>query len=162
MEPRHTISVWVENLPGVLSRVTGLLSGRGFTLESLCVAETMDPEVSRITIVSTGDEAITEQILKQLHKLINVIKVVDFSGLEHVEREMALVTVRAEGDSRAEVFRLADIFRCRVVDVSPTTYTLEITGNYAKMQAVLDNLKGLGILDIVRTGALAIQRTRKD
>ncbi|MGD0970043.1 MAG: acetolactate synthase small subunit [Desulfobaccales bacterium] len=162
MEPRHTISVWVENLPGVLSRVTGLFSGRGFNIESLCVAETMDPEVSRITIVSTGDEAITEQILKQLHKLINVIKVVDFSGLEHVEREMALVTVRAEGDSRAEVFRLANIFRCRVVDVSPTTYTLEITGNYAKMQAVLDNLKGLGILDIVRTGALAIQRTRKD
>jgi len=162
MEPRHTISVWVENLPGVLSRVTGLFSGRGFNIESLCVAETMDPEVSRITIVSTGDEAITEQILKQLHKLINVIKVVDFSGLEHVEREMALVTVRAEGDSRAEVFRLANIFRCRVVDVSPTTYTLEITGNYAKMQAVLDNLKGLGILDIVRTGALAIHRTRKD
>jgi len=118
MEPRHTISVWVENLPGVLSRVTGLFSGRGFNIESLCVAETMDPEVSRITIVSTGDEAITEQILKQLHKLINVIKVVDFSGLEHVEREMALVTVRAEGDSRAEVFRLADIFRCRVVDRS--------------------------------------------
>ena len=162
MEPRHTISVWVDNLPGVLSRVTGLFSGRGFNIESLCVAETMDPEVSRITIVSTGDEAITEQILKQLHKLINVIKVVDFSGTEHVEREMALVTMRAEGDSRAEVFRLADIFRCRVVDVSPTTYTLEITGNYAKMQAVLDNLKGHGILDIVRTGALAIQRTRKD
>ena len=162
MEPRHTISVWVENLPGVLSRVTGLFSGRGFNIESLCVAETMDPAVSRITLVSTGDEAITEQILKQLHKLINVIKVVDFSGLEHVEREMALVTVRAEGDSRAEVFRLADIFRCRVVDVSPTTYTLEITGNYAKMQAVLDNLKGHGILDIVRTGALAIQRSRKD
>jgi len=162
MEPRHTISVWVENLPGVLSRVTGLFSGRGFNIESLCVAETMDPEVSRITIVSTGDEAITEQILKQLHKLINVIKVVDFSGLEHVEREMALVTVRAEGDSRAEVLRLAKILHCRVVDASPTTYTLEITGNYAKMQAVLDNLKGLGILDIVRTGALAIQRTRKD
>jgi acetolactate synthase I/III small subunit len=162
MEPRHTISVWVDNLPGVLSRVTGLFSGRGFNIESLCVAETMDPEVSRITIVSTGDEAITEQIVKQLHKLINVIKVVDFSSLEHVEREMALVTVRAEGDSRAEVFRLADIFRCRVVDVSPTTYTLEITGNYAKMRAVLDNLKGHGILDIVRTGTLAIQRTKKD
>lgn len=162
MEPRHTISVWVDNLPGVLSRVTGLFSGRGFNIESLCVAETTDPEVSRITLVSTGDEAITEQIIKQLHKLINVIKVVDFSGLEHVEREMVLVTVRAEGDSRTEVFRLADIFRCRVVDVSPTTYTLEITGNYAKMQAVLDNLKVHGILDIVRTGALAIHRTKKD
>jgi acetolactate synthase-1/3 small subunit len=162
MEKRHTISVWVDNLPGVLSRVTGLFSGRGFNIESLCVAQTMDPEVSRITLVSTGDEAITEQIVKQLHKLINVIKVVDFSSLEHVEREMALVTVRAEGDYRAEVFRLADIFRCRVVDVSPTSYTLEITGNYAKMQAVLDNLKVHGILDIVRTGTLAVQRTKKD
>jgi acetolactate synthase-1/3 small subunit len=162
METRHTISVWVDNLPGVLSRVTGLFSGRGFNIESLCVAQTMDPEVSRITLVSTGDEAITEQIVKQLHKLINVIKVVDFSSLEHVEREMALVTVRAEGDYRAEVFRLADIFRCRVVDVSPTSYTLEITGNYAKMQAVLDNLKVHGILDIVRTGTLAVQRTKKD
>ncbi|MGO9578394.1 MAG: acetolactate synthase small subunit [Desulfobaccales bacterium] len=161
-EPRHTIAVTVDNLPGVLSRVTGLFSGRGFNIESLCVAQTMDPEVSRITIVSTGDEAITEQIVKQLHKLINVIKVVDFSSLEHVEREMALVTVRAEGEHRAEVFRLAEIFRCRLVDVSPTTYTLEITGNHAKMQAVLDNLKGHGILDIVRTGALAIQRTKKD
>ncbi len=162
MEPRHTISVWVDNLPGVLSRVTGLFSGRGFNIESLCVAATTDPEVSRITIVSTGDEAITEQIIKQLHKLNNVIKVVDFSGLEHVEREMALVTVRAEGEHRAEVFRIADIFRCRLVDVTPSTYTLEVTGNYAKMQAVLENLKVHGILDIVRTGTLAIQRTRKD
>ncbi len=162
MEPRHTISIWVDNLPGVLSRVTGLFSGRGFNIESLCVAATTDPEVSRITIVSTGDEAITEQIIKQLHKLINVIKVVDFSGLEHVEREMALVTVRAEGEHRAEVFRIADIFRCRLVDVTPSTYTLEVTGNYAKMQAVLENLKVHGILDIVRTGTLAIQRTRKD
>ena len=128
MEPRHTIAVWVDNLPGVLSRVTGLFSGRGFNIESLCVAETMDPEVSRITIVSTGDEQITEQIIKQLHKLINVITVVDLSTKDHVEREMALVTVKAEGSSRAEVLRLADIFRCRVVDVSPNTYSLEITG----------------------------------
>jgi acetolactate synthase-1/3 small subunit len=162
MEPRHTISVWVDNLPGVLSRVTGLFSGRGFNIESLCVAVTMDPEVSRITIVSTGDEQITEQIIKQLHKLINVIKVVDLSEVEHVEREMALVTMKAEGASRAEVYRLAEIFRCRVVDVSATTYSLEITGNHAKMQAVLDNLKAHGILDIVRSGAMAIQRSKKE
>jgi acetolactate synthase-1/3 small subunit len=162
MEPRHTISVWVDNTPGVLSRVTGLFSGRGFNIESLCVAETVEPEVSRITIVSTGDEQITEQIIKQLRKLINVMKVVDLSELEHVEREMALVTVKAEADSRAEVLRLADIFRCRVVDVSPTTYSLEITGNHSKIRAVLDNLKVHGILDIVRTGTLAIQRTKKD
>ena len=162
MEARHTISVWVDNIPGVLSRVTGLFSGRGFNIESLCVAETMDPEVSRITVVSSGDEQITEQIIKQLRKLINVIKVVDLSEQDHVEREMALVTVKAEGASRAEVLRLADIFRCRVVDVSPNTYTLEITGNHAKLQAVLDNLKVHGILDIVQSGTMAIQRSKKE
>ena len=162
MEPRHTISVWVDNIPGVLSRVTGLFSGRGFNIESLCVAETMDPAVSRITIVSTGDEQITEQIIKQLHKLINVIKVTDLSEQEHVEREMALVTVKAEDKSRAEVLRIADIFRCRVVDVSPHTYTLEVTGNHEKIGAVLTLLKNHGILDEVRTGTLAIQRQKKD
>jgi len=162
MEPRHTISVWVDNTPGVLSRVTGLFSGRGFNIESLCVAETMDPEVSRITVVSTGDEQITEQIIKQLHKLINVITVVDLSEKEHVEREMALVTVRAEDKSRAEVLRIADIFRCRVVDVSPSTYSLEITGNHEKIGAVLGLLKNHGILDVVRSGTLAIQRPKKD
>ncbi|MDP3182402.1 MAG: acetolactate synthase small subunit [Desulfobaccales bacterium] len=162
MEPRHTISVWVDNIPGVLSRVTGLFSGRGFNIESLCVAETMDPEVSRITLVSTGDEQITEQIIKQLHKLINVIKVVDLSELDHVEREMALVRVKAEDRSRAEVLRIADIFRCRVVDVSPNTYTLEITGNHEKIRAVLDLLKVHGILEEVRTGTLAIQRAKKE
>ncbi len=162
MEPRHTISIWVDNLPGVLSRVTGLFSGRGFNIESLCVAETMDPEVSRITIVSTGDEQITEQIIKQLHKRITVITGVDLSAKAHVAREMALGTVKAEGPSRAEVLRLVDIFRCRVVDVSPNTYSLEITGNHAKIKAVLDNLKVHGILDIVRSGAMAIQRTKKE
>jgi len=162
MEPRHTIAVWVDNTFGVLSRVTGLFSGRGFNIESLCVAETMDPEVSRITIVSTGDEQITEQIIKQLHKLINVRTVVDLSQQSHVEREMALVTVKAEDRSRAEVLRIADIFRCRVVDVSPHTYTLEITGNHEKIGAVLSLLKNHGILDEVRTGTLAIQRPKKD
>ena len=162
MEPRHTIAVTVDNLPGVLSRVTGLFSGRGFNIESLCVAETMDPAVSRITIVSTGDEQITEQIIKQLHKLINIIRVVDLSELEHVEREMVLVRVKAEDKSRAEVLRIADIFRCRVVDVSPNTYSLEITGNHEKIGAVLSLLKNHGIVDEVRSGALAIQRPKKD
>jgi acetolactate synthase-1/3 small subunit len=159
---RHTISVWVDNQPGVLSRVTGLFSGRGFNIESLCVAETMDPEVSRITLVTTGDEQIVEQIIKQLRKLINTIRVVDLCEMDHVEREMALVTVRAEDKSRAEVLRIADIFRCRVVDVSPTTYTLEITGTHEKLDAVLTLLKGHGILDIVRSGSLAIQRAKKE
>jgi acetolactate synthase-1/3 small subunit len=162
MEPRHTISVWVDNTPGVLSRVTGLFSGRGFNIESLCVAETIEPEVSRITIVSTGDEQITEQIIKQLRKLINVIKVVDLSQLDHVEREMALVRVKAEDKSRAEVLRVADIFRCRVVDVSPHTYTLEITGNHEKIQAVLGLLKVHGVLEVVRSGTMAIQRAKKE
>lgn len=159
---RHTISVWVDNEPGVLSRVTGLFSGRGFNIESLCVAETMDPAVSRITLVSSGDEQIIEQIIKQLRKLINTVKVVDLSELEHVEREMALVTIKAEEKSRAEVLRIADIFRCRVVDVSPTTYTLEITGTHEKLGAVLGLLKTHGILDVVRSGALAIQRSKKE
>lgn len=159
---RHTISVWVDNQPGVLSRVTGLFSGRGFNIESLCVAETMDPNTSRITLVTSGDEQIIEQIIKQLRKLINTQKVVDLSELDHVEREMAMVRVKAEDKSRAEVLRIADIFRCRVVDVSPTTYTLEITGNHEKIQAVLSLLKSHGILDIVRSGTLAIQRAKKE
>jgi acetolactate synthase I/III small subunit len=161
MEKRHTISVWVDNIPGVLSRVTALFSGRGFNIESLCVSETMDPEVSRITIVSTGDQQMTEQIIKQLRKLINTVKVVDLKEVDHVEREMVLVTVKAEGDSRTEVMRLADIFRCRVVDVTPSTYSLEITGNHAKIQAVLENLKAHGILDIVRSGVMALQRSKR-
>lgn len=159
---RHTISVWVDNEPGVLSRVTGLFSGRGFNIDSLCVATTMEPEVSRITIVSIGNEQIIEQIIKQLRKLINVIKVVDLTQTEHVEREMALVRVKAEDRSRAEVLRIADIFRCRVVDVSPISYTLEITGNTEKLNAVLGLLKNLGIQEIVRTGILAIARSKKD
>ncbi len=162
MEPRHTIAVWVDNIAGVLSRVTGLFSGRGFNIESLCVAETMDPEVSRITIVTTGDEQIIEQIIKQLRKLINTIKVQDLTSVSHVEREMALVTVKAEDRSRAEVLRVADIFRCRVVDVSPTTYTLEVTGNHEKIEAVLGLLKIQGIEEVVRTGTLAIQRSKKE
>jgi acetolactate synthase-1/3 small subunit len=159
---RHTISVWVDNLPGVLSRVTGLFSGRGFNIESLSVAETMDPEVSRVTLVSSGDEQIIEQIIKQLRKLINTVKVVDLSEVDHVEREMVLVRVKAEDRSRPEVLRIADIFRCRVVDVSPNTYTLEITGNREKIQAVLGLLKVHGILDVARSGAIAIQRAKKD
>ncbi len=159
---RHTISVWVENLPGVLSRVTGLFSGRGFNIESLCVAETMDPEVSRITLVTSGDEQITEQIIKQLRKLINAVKVVDLSEVDHVEREMVMARVKAEDRSRPEVLRIADIFRCRVVDVSQNTYTLEITGTREKTNAVLGLLKPHGILDVVRSGALAIQRAKKD
>ncbi len=159
---RHVISVSVDNEPGVLSRVTGLFSGRGFNIESLCVAPTIDPDVSHITLVTAGNEMIIEQIIKQLRKLINVIKVVDLTATEHVEREMALVKVKAEDRQRAEVLRIADIFRCRVVDVSPATYTLEITGTTEKLNAVLGLLKSIGIQEVVRSGSLAIQRSRKD
>ncbi|MBU2549249.1 MAG: acetolactate synthase small subunit [Proteobacteria bacterium] len=161
MENRRTISVLVDNEPGVLVRVTGLFSGRGFNIESLSVAETMDPGVSRITLVTSGSPAIVEQIVKQLRKLINVIKVVDLTETEFVEREMALIRVRAEAGSRAEILRIADIFRGKVVDVSPRYYTIEVTGQEAKIEAILDLLHHLGIEEIVRTGKIAIARAKK-
>ncbi|MFH0809255.1 MAG: acetolactate synthase small subunit [Pseudomonadota bacterium] len=158
---KHTISVLVENIPGVLSRVTGLFSGRGFNIESLCVAETLDAAISRITLVTDGNDQIVEQIIKQLNKLVNVIKVTDFSAGESVEREMALVKVRADGESRAEILRIADIFRAKVVDVSPEFYTLEITGDFNKIQAILDLLRHFQVKEIARTGAVAMARSRK-
>jgi acetolactate synthase-1/3 small subunit len=158
---KHTISVLVENVPGVLSRVTGLFSGRGFNIESLCVAETLDPQVSRITLVTEGNDQIVEQIIKQLNKLVNAIKVIDFSAGESVQREMALIKVRADGESRAEVLRIADIFRAKVVDVSPEFYTIEITGDHNKIRAILDLLKHFQVKEIARTGTVAMARSRK-
>jgi acetolactate synthase-1/3 small subunit len=158
---KHTISVLVENVPGVLSRVTGLFSGRGFNIESLCVAETLEPTVSRITLVTSGHEQIIEQIIKQLNKLVNVIKVTDFRAGESVEREMALIKVRADGESRAEILRIADIFRAKVVDVSPEAYTIEITGDFNKIRAILDLLKHFQVKEIARTGTVAMARSRK-
>ncbi|MEW6219515.1 MAG: acetolactate synthase small subunit [Thermodesulfobacteriota bacterium] len=158
---RHTISVLLQNKPGVLSRVTGLFSGRGFNIESLCVAETVDPEISCLTLVSTGDDQIIEQITKQLHKLIDVIKVTDVTEGEYVEREMALIRVKAESHTRAEVLRVIDIFRGKVVDVSPRSYAVEITGSKSKMQAVIDILRPIGIQEIVRTGVIAMPRAKK-
>jgi len=159
---RRTIAILVENQPGVLSRVTGLFSGRGFNIESLCVAETMQPDISRITLVTSGSPAIIEQIIKQLNKLINVIKVIDFHDTEFVEREMALIKIKAEAQSRAEILRVVDIFRCKVVDVSQKYYTLEVTGNENKITAIIDLLKHLGIVEIVKTGIVAINRSKKD
>ena len=157
----HTISLLVDNEPGVLARVAGLFSGRGFNIESLCVAKTMDPDVSRITIVTTGDSRIQEQINKQLNKLINVIKVMDFEGIEFVEKEMALIKVNAEPEHRAEILRIVDIFRCKVVDVSFRHYTLQVTGDRGKLAALLNMLKPLGIVEIARTGAIALSRSKK-
>ncbi len=158
---RHTISLLVENIPGVLARVAGLFSGRGFNIESLCVAETIDPKISRITLVTNGDEQIIEQIKKQLNKLINIIKVVDLSEIESVEREMALIKVRAAPEYRAEILRIVDIFRGKVVDVSPDYYTVEITGDANKLQAFIELLKHFKIKEIARTGTVALPRARK-
>jgi acetolactate synthase-1/3 small subunit len=159
---RHTLGVLVENQPGVLSRVAGLFSGRGFNIESLTVAETLDPQVSHITLVTTGDETIMEQIVKQLNKLVNVIKVIDFREVKFVDREMALIKVKAEAHTRAEVLRIVDIFRGKVVDVSPNFLTIEVTGDEGKIQAILDLLAQLGIVEVVRTGKVAIARSKKN
>ncbi len=158
---RHTISVLLQNKPGVLSRVTGLFSGRGFNIESLSVAPTLEKEVSCLTLATSGDDAIIEQITKQLHKLIDVIKVTDMSEHQYVEREMALIRVKAEAGTRAEVLRVIDIFRGKVVDVSPRSYAVEITGNANKIQAVIDILRPIGIQEIVRTGTAAMTRAKK-
>lgn len=158
---KHTISVLVENKPGVLSRVTGLFSGRGFNIESLCVAETMEPQVSCLTLVTRGSDTIIEQISKQLHKLIDVIKVTDVTGTECVERELVLIRVKAEAQTRAEVLRIVDIFRGKVVDVSPKSYTIELTGTEDKIRAVIDLLKPIGIQEVVRTGVIAMSRAPK-
>jgi acetolactate synthase-1/3 small subunit len=158
---KHTISLLVDNEPGVLSRVAGLFSGRGFNIESLCVAETMDSQVSRITLVTWGDDTVAEQIKKQLNKLINVVKLYDLTRTERVEREMALVKVKAKAEHRAEILRIVDIFRCKVVDVSPTHYTVEVTGTADKLSAILSLLKPMGIQEIARTGAIALARDKK-
>ncbi len=158
---KHTLSVLLQNKPGVLSRVTGLFSGRGFNIESLSVAETLDSSLSCLTLVTTGNDAIVEQITKQLHKLIDVIKVTDISEGEYVEREMALIRVKAENTTRAEVLRVIDIFRGKVIDVSPKSYAVEVTGSASKIQAVIDILRPIGIKEIVRTGTIAMARAPK-
>ncbi|KIH76599.1 acetolactate synthase, small subunit [Geoalkalibacter ferrihydriticus] len=158
---KHTISVLVENEFGVLARVAGLFSGRGFNIESLSVATTLDPSISRMTIVTSGDDQILEQITKQLNKLIDTIKVIDFTGGDFVEREMALVKVCAEEGTRAEVLRVVDIFRAKVVDVTAKSYTVEVTGAPGKINAIIELLRPLGIKEIVRSGPVVIGRGPK-
>ena len=142
---KHTIAVLVENKFGVLSRVAGLFSARGYNIESLSVGETLDPSVSRMTLVVKGDAFVIEQVIKQLHKLIDVIKVTDLSEENHVEREMLLIKVNAEPAARAEILRIGDIFRAKVVDVTPSTYTLEVTGEESKIEAIIELLRPFGI-----------------
>jgi acetolactate synthase-1/3 small subunit len=158
---QHTISVLVENEFGVLARVAGLFSGRGFNIDSLTVAPTNEEGMSRMTIVTRGDDKILEQITKQLNKLIDVIKVIDFTDGSGIEREMALIKVTAEDESRAEVLRIVDIFRAKIIDVTPKSYTIEATGNPLKIDAILDLLRPLGLKELVRTGAVSIGRGAK-
>lgn len=155
---RHTISLLVENKFGVLSRVAGLFSGRGYNIESLSVGETVDPKISQMTIVTTGDDWVIEQITKQLNKLIDVIKVTDMTEFDHVEREMILIKVSAKKDQLVEVLNLVGVFRGRVVDSAETTYTVEITGDEKKIEAFINLMKPMGIKELIRTGKVAIIR----
>ena len=157
-EHRHLLSILVDNEPGVLSRITGLFSGRGYNIDSLSVAETVEPNVSRITMVTHGSTGIIEQIKKQLNKLINVIKVSDLTGTQYVMREMALIKVNAKSEHRAEILRITDIFRGQVVDVGLDHFTIEVTGDSEKVAAISNLLKPLGIREIARTGAIALTR----
>ncbi len=158
---RHILTILVDNEPGVLSRVSGLFSGRGFNIESLCVAPTMDAAVSRITVTTKANPPLIEQIEKQINKLINIIKVRDLSIEQAVKREMALIRVKANAQTRAEVLRIVDIFRCKVVDVGADQYTIEVTGDQGKIEALLRLLKPIGIKEIARTGTVALYRDPK-
>jgi acetolactate synthase-1/3 small subunit len=157
----HVISVIVHNKPGVLSRVSGLFSRRGYNIESLAVGETDNPELSRITIVVSGDEGILEQIQKQLYKLIDVIKVIDLPKDTSVRRELVLVKVNTEKSSRAEIIQIADIFRGKIVDVGDTNLTIEITGEEGKVEAFINMMAKFGIKELVRTGKIALHRGEK-
>ena len=155
---RHIVSVLLENESGALSRVAGLFSARGYNIESLTVAPTEDASLSRITIVTSGSPDVIEQITKQLNKLIEVVKVVDLSEAPHIERELMLVKVRAVGEDREEMKRMADIFRGRIIDVTDSTYTIELTGTGDKLDAFIQALDRTAILETVRTGASGIGR----
>ena len=155
---RHTISVLVENKFGVLTRVAGLFSGRGYNIDSLNVAPTHDSTASRMTIVTHGDDATVEQIVKQLNKLPDVLKVQNFRGGEFVDRELVLVKVGVDSKSRAEVMQITDIFRAKIVDVQPKSLTIEITGNDSKVEKFLDLMKTFGVQEITRTGKAALPR----
>jgi len=155
---RHTISVLVENKFGVLTRVTGLFSGRGYNIDTLNVAPTHDATASRMTIVTRGDDATVEQIVKQLKKLPDVMKVQDFREGEYVDRELLLVKVEVDSKSRAEVMQITDILRAKIVDVQPKTLTIEITGNESKVEKFVELMNTFGIVELTRTGKVAMPR----
>lgn len=158
---RHTLAVLVENTPGVLARVAGLFSRRGFNIDSLAVGRTENPAVSRMTIVVEGDDRILEQVTKQLYKLIDVIKISDITADEYVDRELVLIKVSSDPAHRGEIMQVADIFRARIVDLGRKTITLECTGNDGKINAFEESLRPYGIKELVRTGKIAVLRGLK-
>ena len=158
---KHTLAVLVENKSGVLSRVASLFSRRGYNIDSLAVGVTEDPEISRMTIVVHGDDHVLEQVTKQLNKLVDVIKVSDIGGDDAVERELALIKVSADVDTRAEIIQIANIFRARIVDVAPKSMTVEVTGDEGKVEAIEKLLRQFGIKEMVRTGKIALVRGPK-
>ena len=155
---RHTISIQVENKFGVLTRVAGLFSGRVYNIDTLNVAPTQDSQTSRMTIVTRGDDATLEQIVKQLNKLADVLQVQDFRDDEYVDRELVMVKVGVDSQSRAEVMQITDIFRAKIVDVQPKSLTIELTGNESKVEKFLDLMQTFGVLDLTRTGKVALPR----
>lgn len=157
----HIISVLVENRFGVLARISGLFSARGYNIQSLSVGPTDDPTVSRITLVVGGDEQILDQIKKQLNKLIDTIKVVDLTTQPHLERELALIKVRAPYESRSEIMQIVDIFRAKIIDVGREAVTIEMTGDDGKIQAMLNLLNEFGIIELARSGKVALSRGAK-
>jgi len=158
---KHTIAVEVENRFGVLARIASLFSARGFNIDSLAVGETEDSTISRMTLVVPGDDQVIEQVIKQLRKLIDVIRVVDLTKEDRVERELVLVKVKARGADRAEIMRIVDIFRAKVVDIHPETFTIEVTGAEEKIEGILALLRPFGIKKLVRTGKIALPREGK-
>lgn len=159
---RHTLSVLVENQHGVLTRVAGMFSRRGYNIDSLTVGVTEDPTVSRMTIVVKGDDEVLEQVTKQLNKLIEVIRVTDLKNEDTVERELAMIKVRSDVNSRSEIMQIADIFRARIIDVAPRSMIIEITGDETKIEAIEQLLRPFGIKEMVRTGKVALKRGAKD
>jgi len=155
---RHTLSVLVENKFGVLTRIAGLFSGRGYNIDTLNVAPTQDPETSRMTIVTRGDDATLEQIVKQLNKLVEVLEVRDFRDYEYIDRELVLVRVSVDSKTRAEVMQITDIFRAKIVDVQPKSLTIEITGSEGKVEKFLELMNQFGVRELTRTGKVALPR----
>ncbi|MBV9462627.1 MAG: acetolactate synthase small subunit [Verrucomicrobiae bacterium] len=161
-EHRHTLSILVENKFGVLARIAGLFSGRGFNIDTLNVAPTQDGKTSRMTVVVKGDDQVLEQVTKQLNKLVNVIEVEDFRAGQFVDRELVLVRIQADRKNRAEALQVVDIFRAKIVDVSRESLLIEATGSYRKLDAFLELIKPFGIQELTRTGRVALRRRRTD